>query len=210
VVDLRGEKTIVTAPAANRRLGLADIERAAPLFASAKVVLLQLEAGVALALAAARQGKASGSIVVLDAAPPAPLPDELLAAVDVARCNAGEARTVAGIEVIDVDSARRAAFALRDRGAGAACLGVPGGDLLVFATDELWLPHQRVEVVDATGAGDAFAAGIAVGLAEARSLSDAAWLGCAAAALKTTRPGAQAGLPHRGDVERLLASIARD
>jgi ribokinase len=210
VVDGRGEKMIVTAPGANRRLGLADIERAAPLFASTKVVLLQLEAGVATALAAARRGRASRAIVVLDAAPPAPLPDELLAAVDVVRCNASEARIISGIEVTGVDSAREAAFALRRRGAGAACIGVPGGDLLVFEVDELWLPHQRVEVVDATGAGDAFSAGLAVGLAEGRSLSDAAWLGCAAAALKTTQLGAQPGLPRRADVDRLLATIARD
>ncbi len=210
VVDAHGEKAIVTAPGANRRLDVADVERAAPMFASTKVVLLQLEAGVEVALAAARQGRASRALVVLDAAPPAPLPDELLAAADVVRCNAGEARVVAGVEVTGVDSAREAAFALRHRGAGAACIGAPGGDLLVFETDELWLPHQRVEVVDATGAGDAFAAGIAVGLAEGRALSDAAWLGCAAAALKATRLGAQAGLPRRDEVERLLATIARD
>ncbi len=209
-VDRRGEKTIITAPGANRRLGPADVERAAPLFASTKVVLLQLEAGVQTALAAARQGRASRAIVVLDAAPPAALPDELLAAVDVLRCNAGEAQIVTGVEVTDVDSAREAAFALRRRGAGAACVAAPGGDLLVFEVDELWLPHQRVEAVDATGAGDAFAAGIAVGLAEGRSLSDAAWLGCAAAALKTTQLGAQPGLPRRADVDRLLATIARD
>jgi ribokinase len=126
------------------------------------------------------------------------------------RCNASEARIVTGVEVTSVDTAREAAFALRHRGAGAACVGAPGGDLLVFEIDELWLPHQRVAVVDATGAGDAFAAGLAVGLAEGRSLSDAAWLGCAAAALKTTQLGAQPGLPHRPDVDRMLATITRD
>lgn len=209
-VDARGEKMIVTAPGANRRLGPADVERAAPLFASTKVVLLQLEAGVEVALAAARQGRASRALVVLDAGPPAPLPDELLAAIDVVRCNAGEARVIAGIDVTGVDAAREVGLALRRRGAGAACVGAPGGDLLVFEYEEVWLPHQRVEVVDVTGAGDALAAGIAVGLAEGRSLSEAAWLGCAAAALKTTRLGAQPGLPRRAEVERLLATIARD
>src|SRR5262249_30251170 len=153
-------------------------------------------AGVAVALAAARQGRASRAMVVLDAAPPIPVPDELLASVDVVRCNAGEAQACAGVPVTDVDSARKAGLVLQVRGAGAACVAAPGGDLLVFETDELWLPHQRVQVVDATGAGDAFAAGIAVGLAEGRSLTDAAWLGCAASALKTTKLGAQPGLPR--------------
>jgi sugar/nucleoside kinase (ribokinase family) len=112
--------------------------------------------------------------------------------------------------VHDVDSAREAAHALRRRGVGAACIATKGGDLLVFGADEQWLPHQHVESIDATGAGDAFAAGIAVGLAENRSLGEAAWLGCAASALKTTRLGAQAGLPRRDEVDRFLATIRRD
>src|SRR5262249_43744155 len=70
-----------------------------------------------------------------------------------------EARSVAGIEVKDVDSARQAAFALRRRGAGAACVGTVGGDLLVFGTGELWVPHQGGGGLDATGGGDAVAAG---------------------------------------------------
>jgi sugar/nucleoside kinase (ribokinase family) len=57
---------------------------------------------------------------------------------------------------------------------------------------------------------DAFVAGIAAGLAENRSLSDAAWLGCVTAALKSTRLGAQAGLPNRAEVDQMLSSIKRD
>lgn len=201
-----GQKMIMTAPGANLRLCEQDIERAAPLFAASGVVLLQLEAGVPTTVAAARRGAASGARVVLDAAPPEKLPDELVAALDVIRCNAGEAAVITGVEVRDVDSARRAALQLRERGAGAACIGAEGGDLLVFAGGEVWLPHQGVEVVDTTGAGDAFAAGLAVGLAESRSVSDAGWLGCVASALKATQLGAQAGLPRRADVDRMLAA----
>lgn len=210
MVDARGEKAIMTAPGANRMLDVADVERAAPLFANTTVVLLQLETSIAVTLAAARQGRASRALVVLDTSPAARLPDELLAATDVVRCNAHEARVVTGIAVTGVDSARTAAQELRRRGAGAACIATTGGDLLVFETDELWLPNQHVDVRDTTGAGDAFAAGIAVGLAEGRSLSDAAWIGCAASALDTTRIGAQAGLPTRAEVDALLATIRRD
>jgi len=201
LVDARGEKMIMTAPGANLRLGTADLDEAAPLFASARVVLLQLECGAPLSLEAARRGRAAGARVVLDAAPPAPLPDELIALLAVIRANAGEARVITGVEVTDRDSARRAARDLLRRGAGAACIGASGGDLLVEGDREVWLPHQHVEVLDATGAGDAFIAGIAVGIAEGRSLADAAWLGCAAAAVKLTRVGAQAGLPRRPEVD---------
>lgn len=205
-----GEKTIMTAPGANLKLTPHDIQRAAPMFARTKVVLLQLECGVATTLAAARLARSSGALVVLDASPPRPLPDELLACVDVLRANEREAQTITDISVSDVDSARMAAHALRRRGAGAACVATHNGDLLVFGADEVWLPHQRVVSIDATGAGDAFAAGIAVGLAENQSLTEAAWLGCVASALKTTRVGAQTGLPRRDEVDAFLASIRRD
>lgn len=210
MVGPSGEKTIMTAPGANLKLGPPDIERATPLFERTKVVLLQLECGIATALAAARLARACNALVVLDASPPRPLPDELLACVDVLRANEREAQTITDLSVSDVDSARTAAHELRRRGAGAACIATRNGDLLVFGADEVWLPHQRVIAIDATGAGDAFVAGIAVGLAEDLSLTDAAWLGCVASALKTTRVGAQAGLPRREEVDAFLASIHRD
>jgi ribokinase len=207
MVDERGQKMIMTAPGANLELAAVDIERR---FENARVVLTQLEAGAQTAAAIARQGRETGALVGLDAGPAVPLPDEVLRDIDVVRCNAGEARVLTGIEVTGVDSARAAAQDLRRRGAGAACISTKGGDLLVFEVDEVWLPHQHVEVVDTTGAGDAFAAGIAVGLAEGKSLSEAAWLGCVASALKTTRVGAQAGLPRRSEVDAMLQTIKRD
>lgn len=210
MVDARGEKAIMTAPGANRNLSPGDVEQARRLFAASKVLLLQLESGVETTHAAALIAREAHTVVVLDLAPPIPVPDGLLAATDVARCNAHEARVVTGVDVRDVDSARKAGHELLRRGVGAACIAVGDGDLLVFETDELWLPHLHVDAVDATGAGDAFAAGIAVGLAEGRSLPDAAQLGAVASALKTTRLGAQAGLPNRAEVDRMLATIARD
>jgi ribokinase len=208
-VGERGEKAIITAPGANHRLAPADLERAAPRFA-AKVVLLQLEPGLAMTLAAARRARAAGALVVLDAAPPVPGADELLATVDVVRANASEAAVLTGRRVDD-DTAREAAFELRRPNRGAAFVATSRGDLLIFGDgEEAWFPRQHVPVVDTTGAGDAFAAGIAVGLAENRSLTEAGWLGCAAAALKTTRVGAQAGLPHREAVDRFLAGIRRE
>ncbi len=204
------EKTIVTAPGANRMLTPHDIQRAAPMIARAKVVLLQLECTVATTLAAAKLARSSGALVVLDASPPVSVPDELLATVDVVRANESEAQAITDMTVHDVDSARAAAHELRRRGAGAACIATQNGDLLVFGADEVWLPHQHVKAIDTTGAGDAFAAGIAVGLAEDQSLTDAAWLGCVASALKTTRVGAMAGLPRRDEVDSFLTSIRRD
>jgi sugar/nucleoside kinase (ribokinase family) len=64
-----------------------------------------------------------------------------------------------------------------------------GGDLLVTADEARFLPRLQVEGIDATGAGDAFAAAFAAGPAEERPLVEAAALGSAAAALATTKLG---------------------
>jgi ribokinase len=209
MVDAGGEKQILTAPGANRRLASADIVSAGELIASAKVVLLQLEVPLEAVETAVRLSRAAGAHVVLDPAPPRELSEELLRNVHVIRPNAAEAETLTGIVVSDQASARRAAANLLSRGAGAAVIGAPGGDLLLSAEDELWLPHLPVDVVDATGAGDAFAAALAVCLARGEDLRSAATFANAAAALATTRLGAQAGLPSHAEVIQLLARTRR-
>jgi ribokinase len=209
MVGASGEKQILTAPGANLKLTSADIESAGELIASARVVLLQLEVPLEAVETAVRLGRAAGAHVVLDPAPPRELSEELLRDVHMIRPNAAEAETLTGIAVTDQASARRAAANLLSRGAGAAVIGAPGGDLLLSDADELWLPHLSVNVVDATGAGDAFAAALAVCLARGEDVRSAARFASAAAALATTRLGAQAGLPSHPEVIQLLASTRR-
>jgi sugar/nucleoside kinase (ribokinase family) len=74
--------------------------------------------------------------------------------------------------------------ALVERGVGcvAATRGAEGV-LIVDADSEESVPAFEVDVVDTTGCGDAFSAGFLRGLSLDRSRTDAALLGCAAAAL---------------------------
>ena len=83
------------------------------------------------------------------------------------------------------------------------------GALLVTDDREVWLPRLEVESVDATGAGDAFAAALTVALAGGDDWERAGRFASAAAALKTTRLGAQAGLPARDEVLALMERAAR-
>jgi ribokinase len=204
-VDRAGEKQILTALSANRRLTGQDVYAAKESIASAKVLLAQLEVPVPVVGLALRLARAAGVRTVLDPAPAVPLSDEVLRLVDVIRPNASEAETLTGIPVRDRDSAKRAAGALLSHGVGAVVVQAgEAGDLLVTPSQELLLRRLPVEPVDATGAGDAFAAALAVGLAEERPLVEAAALGNVAAALATTKLGAQAGLPRREAVLGLL------
>jgi ribokinase len=206
MVDRKGEKSILVAPGANGRMGAADVDAAAGMIQAARVVLCQLEIPLETVLTACRLARAAGARVILDPAPARPLPDELFPLLDVIRPNAGEAETLTGVKVRDRDSARRAAESLLGRGAGAAAVQAGGeGDLLAWPGGECWLPRFPVKSVDATGAGDAFAAGLAVMLAEGRPWQEAGPFASAAAALATTAVGAQAALPRRDAVLRLLS-----
>ena len=63
-----------------------------------------------------------------------------------------------------------------------------------------------MQAVDATAAGDAFKAALALRWAEGASVPEAARFALAAGALAATRAGAQPSLPRRGEVEDLLAT----
>jgi len=201
-----GEKQILSNSGANAHLTAADVRAAAPLLEEARVVLTQLGVPLEAVAEAIRIGRRAGKIVVLDPGPPAPVPDELLAQVDLIRPNASEARVLTGIRVHDRGSAVEAARELLRRGAKAAAVQAGElGDLLLWPEGELWLPRFEVTRVDATGAGDAFASAFAVALAEGRSLAEGGPFASAAAALATTILGAQASLPRRSAVLALIA-----
>lgn len=80
----------------------------------------------------------------------------------------------------------------------------------VFTSEQqVAVGSYKVDVVDATGAGDAFAAGFISSFLDGASWIEAAAYGNAVAAIKCTRMGAQAGLPRRRDVENFVLGRAR-
>jgi fructokinase len=72
--------------------------------------------------------------------------------------------------------------------------------------DSLEVTHGSydVDVVDTTGAGDAFTAGVLAALTADESLGEALAFGNAVAAVTTTRQGAMTALPTRDDVAAFL------
>ncbi len=205
MADARGRKQIMALGGANRRLTARDVEDARPAVEAAKVVLAQLEIDDEAVLGAARLAKAAGALFLLDPSPARALPEPLLPLLDLIRPNREEAAVLTGARVEDEGSAAEAARRLMAMGARAACVQAGDkGDLLVWPGGRAWLPRLEVASVDATGAGDAFAGAMAAALAEGRRWEEAGRFASAAAALKTTTVGAQAGLPRRSAVLRLL------
>jgi sugar/nucleoside kinase (ribokinase family) len=65
-------------------------------------------------------------------------------------------------------------------------------------------PAFKVKVVDTTGCGDVFHGAYAFALARQMALEERIRLAAAAAALKATMPGGQAGIPSLSAVRRFL------
>jgi len=66
-------------------------------------------------------------------------------------------------------------------------------------------PAYRVQVMDTTGCGDVFHGAYASALVRGLELPERIRFASAAAALKATQPGGQAGIPSRAAVEEFLA-----
>lgn len=79
------------------------------------------------------------------------------------------------------------------------------GCILFDQAQVVEVPGFDCQAVDTTGAGDAFAAGLCLGILERWSLSEAGYFANAVAGLSTRCPGARAGLPTRTEVETLIA-----
>ena len=171
---------------------------------------MHFEIPFAAVVEGARLGRKLGASVILDPAPPVALPnDQLLNLLDVIRPNSSEAEALTGIRVCERETARQAARVLMQRGVRAVVLQAgEAGDLLVWPGGEKFFPRIHVKTVDATGAGDAFVGAMAAAIAQGHSLEEAGYFGNCAAALATTKFGAQTALPRRDELIKLLSSVA--
>jgi ribokinase len=172
-----------------------DVRAAAELIRGADTVCLQLQQPAEALLAAAELARAGGARVLLDGAIDEPARGELLTAAQVVRADAKEASLLSDIEITGRAGAERAAAALLDRGPALAAVGVPGeGDLVAWAGGSVFLPFGDAEVVDVTGAGDAFLAGLVTGVRLGWQPERAGRLAAAAAASTVQRLGGRPDL----------------
>ena len=186
-VDEAGENQIAVASGANAELSAEAVERALAGAAAGGVVLLGLEVPDAPVLAGARAARDAGLAVVLNPAPARALPDELLALSPLLTPNRDEARALSG-----EDDPEAAALALAER-TGAPVVVTVGADgaLLADGGAVERIPAREVEVVDTTGAGDAFNGALACALAGGAELADAVRSAVAVAGESVRAPGAR-------------------
>jgi len=226
VVDENGQNSIIAAPRANMRVTLDDIQAAAEQIAFADILMLQFEVPLAASRRAAEIAGEHKTLVMLD---PAPVrhgaPDEVRSQsteagaqspgtldhwttrpldhfyIDYLVPNEVEAHMLTG----RMTPEEAAAVLLPETQRGVVISLGEMGALAVSRAALIRFPAHKVNVVDTTGAGDAFRAGLAVRVAEGASLDDAVRFANACGALACTVTGAEPSMPRRSAVELLLA-----
>jgi ribokinase len=202
IVDDDARNCILVVPGANGALTPQDVRDAASAIRSARVLLCQLEVPIESVLEAFRIARAAKVRTILNPAPAAPLPDELLQLTDICVPNESEIESLTGRPLATVQTA---ALELIGRGPLTVLVTMGERGVLIVTKDAYeQVPAVPVHAVDTTGAGDVFIGALAVFLAEERILLEAVRWASAAAALSVTKLGAQASFPSRGDVEGLF------
>lgn len=188
-----GDNSILVIPAANFAVTKAHIDAAAEMLRGMDIVLLQHEIPPEVNAYAIRLLAEAGVAVLLNPAPAAPVPADLLAACRYLTPNEHEYAVLFG--------ATEPAPAIREK--LIITLGSEGAEYYEDGKP-VRIPAYHVDVVDTTGAGDTFNAAFAVAKADGAKMAAALSFANAAAALSVTGRGAQGGMPRREEVEEWM------
>ena len=214
LLDADKQNYIVQIPGANHSAGLGDITHSLEALRNSDVLMLQREVSQDVSLQLAQEARKNDVKVIWD---PAPAPQsrdetllELMKLADVVTPNETEAEALTGIPVVDFASAEAAAAQMMKLGAQSVVvtMGAQGGLLLESDAEEVFIfSPLQVNTVDTVAAGDAFAAGLAVALAEGQTLRESVVFGRVSGGLAVTAKGAMISMPDRDQVEKRLSEL---
>jgi ribokinase len=172
-----------------------------------QVVVGQFEIPQPTTAAGFEAARRVGAVTILNPAPAASIDPALRAVTDWLVPNETEFGLISGTALPSESEAEAAAIAALGRRSGCllvVTLGDRGALVAPLGERPIRIESPRVVAVDTTGAGDAFVGAFAVGLALGWSASEAARLGCSAAADTVTRLGTQTSYPDRDRAASLL------
>lgn len=204
ILDQNGRNGIILDMSANRLMNEEFVALAEDQIAHSQVVMSVLEIPVAAAAGAMALGRKHGILTVLNPAPAIQLSDQIIQNVDVITPNETELRILLGLAPDDPTPTRELAYRLKDCGAKNVIVTMgEKGSLVLTQTAEVHVQSIPVKVVDTTGAGDSYNAGLAIALAEGKDIVAAAKFAACTGALACTRLGVIPSLPTRVAVEEL-------
>ncbi|RPB01728.1 Ribokinase-like protein [Choiromyces venosus 120613-1] len=173
------------------------------------ILVLQLETPLQTVLHLLTLASTHGIETILNPAPARHIPLHFYSKIDHLILNESEAAYLTGEEVnfLDDDTGIQTIITrFLERGVKRSVVITMGARGCYFKSpdgQEGWIrPEVRAQdVVDTTGAGDAFVGAFAVSCAEGNGLGHSLNFATRAASIKVRKRGAQAGIPWRGEVQ---------
>jgi ribokinase len=203
MVEPSGDNRIIIVPGALNRLTPAHVRGFTAQIAAADIVVVSMEIPLDTAMEALAIGHEVGTRTLLNPAPAQLLPETAWPLIDVVTPNQTEAAILMGLDVAARHDKAALATELARLSGGAAILTLGGQGALLATDGELApiLPVTVRQVVDTTGAGDAFTGALAVALAEGQGLAEAAAFAARAGAFAVTQAEVIPGLGTREQLE---------
>ena len=203
------QNRIIVIPGTNMAITEQDISFMEDEISKYDMLVLQLEIPMHINLAAAKIAHAAGVPVMLNSAPYAPIPEELLACLSFISPNETEAEDMTGVHIahdengIDMDSVRKAAQILRARGVENVLITLGSAGCYLLTTEgEFTTPCATgVKAVDPTAAGDSFVGAFCVGTCCGWSWKEILTFANHTAAVTVSHMGAMPSLPLLTAVE---------
>ncbi|MGD0808421.1 MAG: ribokinase [Acidimicrobiales bacterium] len=209
-VEADGTNRIAVIPGANDDMDPRQVA-AAVLAQPPGVVIGELEVPQPVTLAGFGAARRAGSVTILNPAPAANIDPELLALTDWLIPNETEfaslVSSLLSTEVASVTDHGVLALASSISPRLLVTLGEAGA-LMVEDGAAMRLPAPLSQVVDTTGAGDAFVGAFGYGLASGLAPAAAMSLALRCASFSVGRRGTQSSFPTAEESERLLKGVA--
>ncbi|MFN2302170.1 MAG: ribokinase [Anaerolineales bacterium] len=201
-----GDCALVTCMGANEYITKEQIHDALQEFKGAKVLLTQFEIPPEIALYASHLAVESGMISIVNPAPATPVDSLKQHKVSLLIPNRIEATTLLGLHSSISLNKKDLCDALRKASGADVVIVTLGKDGFIgLDHDGFWeMRPPIVEVVDASGAGDAFCAAVGVGIVEGMSIREASRWAAFAAALSVTRQGTIPAFADRHELDEFM------
>ncbi len=208
ILNEKGENCIILDMGANKLMDAEFVDKIEPQIAKSDLVMSVLELPLEAAGRAMELGKKHGKRTILNPAPAVRLDESVLKNVEYLTPNETEMRILLGLAPDDQTPNKE--LAKRLQLLGVKNLIVTRGEkgaLVVTKKGLFEVSGITVDVVDTTGAGDAFNSGLAMALAEGKDLEYAVKFANCAGAIECKKLGVIPAMGDRKSVEDLYNKV---
>ena len=205
--DINGENYVNAVYGANEIRNNKIIDSFNKNIKNTKILITQNEMDEKITLSCMEIAIKNNIPIILDPAPfKQSLKNEYYKMADIITPNEIEAEYMTGIEIKNIDDAKKAGNKLFDQKIKniIITLGENGAFLVNNETEKYYPPHSVREVKASVGAGDAFTGILGASLSSGMILDEAIKIAIVGSALSTTKDGAQESMPYYSEIEEII------